>query len=253
MARLEEEAMKAGDHIRILKDGEWQHAIDLGDRTVIHFAAQGGVMRSRLDSLSAGAQKVEVVTHPERVYAPKMVVARAFSRFSDSAFGSMFGDSEAFAVWCKSGGRPPPLRNGVAASIRSADEHVPDSSRADDAAVAPVEAVEPARRAPRSVKKVVRMAARGASARRPKAAAKPAKPGRAKAAPRKAAAGAAKGKRKAGAGRSTPAARKAAANAAPERTKGSRRTAAAATSRSGVKRKGSARTPAGRARARRRA
>ena len=248
--------MKAGDHIRILKDGEWQHAIDVGDRTVIHFAAAGGVKRSRLDSLSAGAQRVEVVTHPERVYAPKMVVARAFSRFSESAFGAMFSDSESFAVWCKSGGSPPAARNGVAPSIRTADEPVAAALRVDDEAVTPAGAsatdLEPARRRTRRVKKVVRLAG-VATAKRAKAAAKPAKQSRAKAAPKRAAAGATKAKQKAGAGRRTPAARKARGNAAAKGTKRSRRIVAAAAPRSGAKRKGSARTPAGRAGARRRA
>jgi hypothetical protein len=104
--------MKAGDHIRVRRAGGFLHGIDVGDRTVIAFEAGSGPRRVLLARFSAGARP-EVVTHTERVYAPKQVVARAFSRFSEGAYATMFPDSEAFAVWCKAG-RPagaalPPL------------------------------------------------------------------------------------------------------------------------------------------------
>ena len=98
--------MKAGDHIRILAPGAAVHAIDVGDRTVIHFEAGAGVRRSMLADL-AGDARVEVVTHAVRTYPPKQVVARAFSRFAESAYAAMFAGSEAFAVWCKIGQLPP--------------------------------------------------------------------------------------------------------------------------------------------------
>jgi hypothetical protein len=110
--------MKAGDHIRILREGRWLHAIDVGDRTAIHFGP-GGLRRSLVDDLARGAEKIEVVTHPQRVYAPKAVVARAFSRFAEAAFGAMFADSEAFAVWCKMGNIPVRHVNGVAGGPRA--------------------------------------------------------------------------------------------------------------------------------------
>ena len=57
-----------------------------------------------------GVVPSQVVTHTERAYPPKQVVARAFSRFADSAYASMFESSESFAVWCKTGKLPaPPL------------------------------------------------------------------------------------------------------------------------------------------------
>jgi histone H1/5 len=97
--------MSAGDHIRIRKSGAWEHAIDVGDRTVIHFEKGSGVKRSHVSDLANGGP-VEVVIHPTRVYAPRLVVARAFSRFSESAYAAMFPDSEAFALWCKTGQIP---------------------------------------------------------------------------------------------------------------------------------------------------
>lgn len=108
--------MKAGDHIRILRPGGPVHAIDVGDRTVIHFEEGAGVRRSRLGDL-AGEGTVEVVTHAVRTYSPKQVVARAFSRFAEAAYASMFADSEAFAVWCEIGH----LRAPAAAVSRASD------------------------------------------------------------------------------------------------------------------------------------
>ena len=114
--------MKRGDHIRIQTGGGWEHAIDVGDRTVIHFSEGGGVKRSLLSALSPDSAPVEVVTHRERVYPPRQVVARAFSRFAESAYRSMFSSSEAFASWCKAGRMDPaacsgalPQPNGAAA------------------------------------------------------------------------------------------------------------------------------------------
>jgi hypothetical protein len=98
--------MRVGDHIRITKGGGAEHAIDVGDRTVIHFAIGEGVKRSRLAELASDGAKVEVVTHRERVFPRKKVVARAFSRFAESAYAAMFQDSEAFAIWCKNGKIP---------------------------------------------------------------------------------------------------------------------------------------------------
>jgi histone H1/5 len=98
--------MRVGDHIRITKGGGAEHAIDVGDRTVIHFAIGEGVKRSRLAELASDGARVEVVTHRERVFPRKQVVARAFSRFAESAYAAMFQDSEAFAIWCKNGKIP---------------------------------------------------------------------------------------------------------------------------------------------------
>ena len=94
-----------GDHVRFLRGNVWEHAIDVGDRTAIHFATGEGVRRAPLAQL-AGATPVEVVTHTEPVFAPRRVVDRAFSRLAETAYRGMFRDSEAFAVWCKSGRVP---------------------------------------------------------------------------------------------------------------------------------------------------
>lgn len=109
--------MRPGDHIRILRDGGWDHAIAVGDRTVIHFARGEGVKRSLLSALASDHAPMEVVTHREPVYAPRRVVARAFSRFADSAYAAMFADSEAFACWCKAGRAPAQASGGAAAGL----------------------------------------------------------------------------------------------------------------------------------------
>jgi hypothetical protein len=165
MQAREEALMMAGDHIRIQQSSGSQHGIDVGDRTAIVFDHGVGPRRVRLEPLPDGA-RVEVVTHIERVYAPKQVVARAFSRFSEAAFAAMFADSEAFAVWCKTG-RPAPTSFTSPAPAISGELRAPGEPRA------PAEA---------RVRKAKAKA-------KPKAAKKPASPPKAtrkKAAPRKA-------------------------------------------------------------------
>jgi hypothetical protein len=113
-----------GDHIRAMRGGRWNHGIDCGDRTVIHVEANAvpgnRVRRSYRPMFEAGAETVEVVVHRERVYAPKAVVARAFAPIRDPALAAMFGDSEAFACWCKAGTLPERPRNHALSVQRKA-------------------------------------------------------------------------------------------------------------------------------------
>lgn len=97
--------MRAGDHVRVLREGRWDHAIDCGDRTVIHFVGgpSPAVRRSALADFARIGERVEVVPHAERVYPAREVVARAYSRMGDPSFAHMFAGTEQFAVWCKSG------------------------------------------------------------------------------------------------------------------------------------------------------
>lgn len=105
-----------GEHIRALKRGRWNHAIDCGDETVIHLASDDAsfrsVRRSYRPDFILGAEAVEVVTHRERTFPASEVVARAYSRISDPGLAAMFRDSEAFADWCVTGrlGAPPQSR-----------------------------------------------------------------------------------------------------------------------------------------------
>jgi hypothetical protein len=96
-----------GDHIRALKGGRWEHAIDCGDLTVIHLeedrAPGARIRRSYRPEFVAGAEAVEVVTHRERVFPGKAVVSRAYSRVAERAVAATFRDSAQFAVWCKTG------------------------------------------------------------------------------------------------------------------------------------------------------
>jgi hypothetical protein len=77
--------------------------------TVIHLVpASGGagraeVRRSRLSDFTAAAERVETVTYRQRGYAPRMVVARAFSRLGDGAAWAMFPSAAHFATWCVNG------------------------------------------------------------------------------------------------------------------------------------------------------
>jgi hypothetical protein len=179
-----------GDHIRALKGGRWIHGIDGGDKTVLHLGEGPGpkVLRTYRPLFVEGAVAVEVVTHREPVYPPSSVVARAWSPVRDPALGEMFGDSEAFASWCKSGRIP-----------EASPAPVP---RAAPGAGAPAGAPE-AR--PKPAARAARAGAKPAAPRRKKASKRAAKAGKAparKASPRPAKARKAPAKKR-------PAARKA--------------------------------------------
>ena len=161
--------MLAGDHVRVLREGRWDHAIDCGDRTVIHFVGGAGtaIRRSPLADFVRVGERVEVVPHAERVYPPREVVARAYSRMCGPSFVHMFTDAEQFAVWCKSGLlQPPPA--GAAPGPRPAPE-----------SAAPAKVRAPARRGGKkagAAKRAPRAKAPKARARaRPRKAARPAK------------------------------------------------------------------------------
>ncbi|HUL61066.1 MAG TPA: hypothetical protein VLU43_17430 [Anaeromyxobacteraceae bacterium] len=135
-----------GDHIRALKGGRWAHAIDCGDATVLHVVEDPAVRpgdrirRTYRPEFIDGAQAVEIVTHRERVYPPRSVVARAYSRLADAALASMFRDSEAFAWWCKAG-RLPGASTGVALAVqdvsaRTAPRRAPPPGRTSAASSA---------------------------------------------------------------------------------------------------------------------
>lgn len=98
--------MAAGDHLRVNRGGEVDHAIDVGDRTVIRWRAGAGLERVERAVFAPDGSPVEVVLHRERVYRPALVVARAFSRFSEAAYRAMFQSPEQFAAWCKSAQLP---------------------------------------------------------------------------------------------------------------------------------------------------
>lgn len=98
--------MAAGDHLRATRGGETDHAIDVGDRTVIRWRAGAGVERVERAAFAPVGATVEVVIHRERIYRPALVVARAFSRFAESSYRAMFSSPEQFAVWCKSAQLP---------------------------------------------------------------------------------------------------------------------------------------------------
>jgi hypothetical protein len=130
-----------GEHIRARRGGQWNHAIDCGDETVIHLS--GGmadaprVVRSYRPEFVSGAEAVEVVTHRERTFTPSEIVARAYSRVADAALATMFRDSEAFAQWCAIGRIP--------AGPRDVARSVPGSAAAARAAPAETRRAPPAR------------------------------------------------------------------------------------------------------------
>jgi len=159
--------MRAGDHVRVLREGRWDHAIDCGDRTVIHFVAGSGpaIRRSPLTDFARIGERVEVVPHLERVYPPREVVARAYSRLRAPPFVHMFADAEQFAAWCKSG-----LLPGAPAGAAAGSGPAP-------AGVAAAKVRAPRRRAKRRARAVGRTAGRARS-RAPARAGKKAAPGR---------------------------------------------------------------------------
>ena len=106
MMRRRGRCVALGNHIRALVDGAWRHGIDCGDRTVLFLSSEGGrpeVRRALAAAFAPGGGRAETVVHREPVFAPRMVVARAFSRLRDAATAAAFHSSEAFAAWCVSG------------------------------------------------------------------------------------------------------------------------------------------------------
>lgn len=106
--------MPAGDHLKVVRGGEVDHAIDVGDRTVLRWRAGVGVERVERARFAPDGARLEVVLHRERIFRAPLVVARAFSRFAEAAYRAMFQSAEQFAVWCKSAQLPP-----VAAEARA--------------------------------------------------------------------------------------------------------------------------------------
>jgi len=98
--------MPAGDHLRVNRGGEVDHAIDVGDRTVIRWRQGAGVERVERALFAPDGVELEVVVHRERIFRPPLVVARAFSRFAESAYRAMFQSAAQFAFWCKSAQLP---------------------------------------------------------------------------------------------------------------------------------------------------
>jgi hypothetical protein len=170
-----------GDHIRAMKDGRWTHAIDCGDRTVITLAADpelppaDRVCRLYRPAFEAGADAIEVVTHRERAFPPRQVVARAFSRTRDAVLAAMFQDSEQFAAWCKVGRMSQVPRNGVHAAPVLAPPAQPERRDAPrpGKVIPPKAAPKPAKTASKATAKVAAKPARTVSPNA--AAAKPAR------------------------------------------------------------------------------
>lgn len=137
--------MAAGDHLRVSRGGVADHAIDVGDRTVIRWRAGVGLERVER-ALFAPDGAVEVVVYRERVYRPQLVVARAFSRFAESAYRAMFRSAEQFAAWCKSA-QLPPVAAPAAAPARPAGKAAAKARPAPRKAVA-----RPVKAAPRKAR-----------------------------------------------------------------------------------------------------
>ena len=190
-----------GEHIRILKDGRWIHAVDCGDETVLHLVEEAPpprVRRAYRPEFVAGATAVEIVTHRERTFPAKDIVKRAYSRASDPALASMFRDSEAFVEWCTTGrlsgtrnvalapaaAPAPPPAPGASPAGKAAPKAAPKAAakraHPKEAAKAKAPAKPRARPAarPKPVKPKAKAAARRAGPKAAKRKAAKAKPGR---------------------------------------------------------------------------
>ena len=148
--------MKLGDHVRALVNGEYRHGIDCGDRTVLFLgrdtSGRPEVRRALAADFAAGSERAETVVHRERVLAPRVAVARAFSRMRDPAAAASFVTSEAFAVWCLTG-RPAEPGYAPAAAPASAVRPArrPAAKKAKPARKAPARRAAPKRRARKAV------------------------------------------------------------------------------------------------------
>jgi len=140
--------MPAGDHLRVNRGGAVDHAIDVGDRTVIRWRQGVGVERIARALFAPEGAAPEVVVYRQRVFRPPLVVARAFSRFAESAYRAMFQAPEQFAVWCKSA-QLPAVNGGHEAPVKRGRKAAPAGTpRAAKARAAPRKA--PARKVPKA-------------------------------------------------------------------------------------------------------
>ena len=170
--------MALGEHLRILIGGRFDHAVDCGDRTVLHLAfteerGRPAVKRSLLQDFTSGAERVEVLRAGVRTYPPKMVVSRAFSKLGDSNAWAMFPTPEHFVAWCLTG-QPPvlPPEAGAAPAAPVAAEPAPGTALARVPRALPPAEEKVAPRAPRPA---ARKKAPPAKAAPKKAKARPAK------------------------------------------------------------------------------
>lgn len=162
-----------GDHLRALKDGRWQHGIDLGDQRVLYLAEEPGLAsadrlrRVYRPEFTAHATRVEVVVHREPTYQAKAVVARAWSRFMDPSVLGMFRDSEQFATWCKIGRVPEVTEAAPAPAAPAAPARAP-APAAPPVGAEPPATARPAAGAPVAVRPAARKAvAKKAAVKKP--------------------------------------------------------------------------------------
>jgi hypothetical protein len=101
--------MARGDHLQASRDIGYHHdGIDLGDGTVIHFAAepQGSKASAciRIDSIEifAGDGVVTIRTYSELANV-EQTVARAFTKLGEGGYDLAFNNCEHFATWCVTG------------------------------------------------------------------------------------------------------------------------------------------------------
>jgi lecithin:retinol acyltransferase len=172
-----------GEHIRALKRGRWNHAIDCGDETVVHLANEASpslaVRRSYRPEFVSGAEVVEVVTHRERTFPADEVVARAYSRIGDPALAAMFRSSESFAAWCTTG-RPTAAPGAFAAGAAATPPVARTTATAPRARAKPAKPARPAKAKPKPKGRRTARRAAAKAPRRPRPAAKKAGAGRAK-------------------------------------------------------------------------
>jgi hypothetical protein len=169
--------MKLGDHVRALVNGEYRHGIDCGDRTVLFLGRDASgrpeVRRALAADFATGAERVETVVHRERALAPRVVVARAFSRMRDPAAAASFASSEAFAAWCLTGRPPEPGYAPAAAPARATrSARRPATNEGKPARKAPASKAVPKRKA----RKTAARSSAAARARKKAPARRPASP-----------------------------------------------------------------------------
>jgi len=100
--------MARGDHLRASRAGYHHDGIDLGNGTVVHFAADPGgskatavIRHSTYEDFASGGQ---VTVRPYAGdYDPEVTVARAVSRVGQSGYDLMVSNCEHFARCCVTG------------------------------------------------------------------------------------------------------------------------------------------------------
>jgi len=97
---IDEEQIKAGDHIQVLNGSTSHHGIYIGDKKVVH-KMRNEILESTFEAFKGSGKVVSVLSG--KLYNDAEIVNRAMSKLLDQHNIRVFRDSVHFAAWCREG------------------------------------------------------------------------------------------------------------------------------------------------------